>query len=72
MKTFRTNLVLDVKSDESAWQNFSESMTYDTFSVIQAAKAVGDEDLMAFVNMKLAQRATTAATEVPIKEGNAK
>ena len=67
VKLVVTNLILNVKPDESAWLNFSESMSYDTFSVLQSAKAAGVEDLRSCVNAKLSRRANMTAKEYPVK-----
>ena len=60
-----TNLVLNVKTDSSLW-NFSESTSYDTFSMLQSVKGCDNEVVMQDLNSKLDERAGTTAKTVPV------
>ena len=60
-----TNLVLNVKTDSSRW-NFSETTSYDTFSMLQSVKGGDNEVVLKDLNSKLAERAVTTAKVVPV------
>ena len=62
-----TNPVLKVEPSLGFWHmSMSESRPYESHSVLQVAKAYGEDALMKLVNERLAERAYVTAKNIPI------